>query len=81
MTTLTTPQTTRATRPASRWRNRYLNLRDHFCDWNNKLCRAGEKDWGSGIWPSRDVAETKGRVSEMQSPGLFKYLGAFPVDQ
>lgn len=71
--------TLKATRPASRWRNKYLALRTQK-NTRGKTLRPGEKDWGDREWPSRDIAETHGLTSEANYPDYYKYLGAFPVD-
>ena len=73
------PRTEKATRPASRWRNRYLALRNHF-DEKGRGFRAGQECWGSLVFPCRDTAETHGREWEAEYPKLAKYLGAFPVE-
>ena len=80
MTTTSKPRTEKATRPASRWRNRWVARRD-FTHRDAPIFRhAGETFWGQIEWPSRDVAETDARDEKAHHPYWVEYLGAFPVD-
>jgi len=73
-------QTEKATRPASRWRNRYEALCD-FTHSNSTISRQrGEEMWGTVEWPSKDVAETYGRDWEAKYFSFVKHTGAFPVE-
>ena len=78
MTTIGKLETKKATRPASRWRNRWL-VHEHFIGQSGRHYYPGEQ-WGIREWPSRDIAETEGRRIEAEGPDVAKYLGAFPVD-
>ncbi len=78
MDTIEKQKTEKATRPASRWRNKFLILRNFIaCD--GEKFRRDQIVWGR-LWPSRDVAETSGQTYEANWPHNAKYLGAFPVD-
>ncbi len=80
MNTIEKPRTEKATRPASRWRNRYLALRT-FREPHHPVIRVGGKEFvGIFQWPSRDTAETYGQSWEKENPTFGKYLGAFPVE-
>jgi len=73
-------QALKATRPASKWRNRYFAFRD-FAHSDTGTFRSGGKEYSAERdWPSRDTAETRGQENEKNYPSFIKYLGAFPVE-
>lgn len=71
--------TLKATRPASRWRNKYLTLRRHR-EPNGEVFLPGQESVSPRLWPCRDSAETYGKTWEAEFGYYAKYLGAFPVD-
>jgi len=78
MDTTEKPRTEKATRPASRWRNRYLAL--CYLGDEKEFYRPGQKFWGPRDWPTRDTAETYAQSYMFETPGAVEYLGAFPVE-
>lgn len=72
--------TQKATRPASRWRNRYFAFRAFRHSDTGTCRRAYEEYFAEHTWPTRDTAETYGQQNEADHPHTIKYLGAFPVD-
>lgn len=79
MDTTEKQRTEKATRPASRWRNKWLALRTFTAIETGKVRHRGAEHWGMFVWPSRDTAETYGQKCESANTHL-KYLGAFPVE-
>lgn len=72
-------RTEKTTRPASRWRNRYLAFCGFVSSDEGRVISPGEF-WATNCWPSRDVAETCGEEWERQWSDWGKYLGAFPLE-
>lgn len=77
MKTIEKPRTEKATRPASRWRNRY-RVFERYVSYTGHCFYPGEQ-WGLKEWPSRDTAETYGKWVETEGVPA-EYLGAFPVE-
>ena len=66
--------------PSKRWRNWYLaKINMVFMDGTGRV-QAGEIWPGSGVWPSKEVAEAKANEHEegMPPPEVCEYLGAEP---
>lgn len=81
MKTIEKTQTKKAIKPASRWRNRYLALRDLGDGVSNRVNhRRGEEFWPELTCPSRDVADTVAQQYMAESPGCVEHLGAFPIE-
>lgn len=67
------------TKPPGKWRNWYRALRNFpsYADVGSK--KAGEIYGGVGLWPTRDIAETKAHESHSSvTRGWAAYVGAYP---
>ena len=71
--------TQKATRPASRWRNRWFPLRNYTTQ-SGLVCRRHQEYWGVVEWPCRDTAETGAHQWINEWPNYAEHLGAFPVE-
>lgn len=73
-------ETKQAVRPARQWRNRWVTSRTQF--WSDAPPDGPGEFFGSGIFPSRDAAETKANEElkrrDIRGHGIG-YLGAEPV--
>lgn len=66
--------------PPKRWRNWYLaKVKMAFFD-RPDVVQAGDIFHGSGVWPSKEVAEEKARLRDGRQPPeiICEYLGAEP---
>lgn len=73
--------------PAKAWRNWFKTIRRGgvYQAWAKRRSHCGEVVPGAAVWPSRDVAETKGleSMAHITKAGesryqFYDYLGAFP---
>lgn len=65
-------------RPADRWRAQYVALRP--CrDIEGRQGDAGTRAIDMDAWPSREIAEEKGRAKAAVYPRDIMFIGAFPV--
>lgn len=50
--------------PGKRWANKYMATDDYFSSSSGRVLKNGEVVWGRGIYPSRDICETRGFESD-----------------
>lgn len=66
--------------PPKKWRNWYLAKADMTFINGIPPVKRGDIFHGSGVWPSKEVAEEKARIRDDRTPPdiICEYLGAEP---
>ena len=81
MDTKERPIEEKISKPAGRWRNRWLAHRAGFGARTGVPFAPGEVYWSQFFWPSKEIAEQKAIEDQKMFPGVCSYLGAFPEGQ
>jgi hypothetical protein len=80
------PKLAPASKPASRWVNRWRKVSHENVTHGGIARQIGEEFSGTRVWPSKDSAETAAgraidRVWKAWRADLCEYIGAVPVEE